>query len=196
MHHELRKADAIFALGSNDVRVAERAAELFNQGYAPYLIFSGNVGILTKDRFSKPEAEVFADIARSMGVPEECILLESRSTNTGENILFTKSLLAEKGLDVKSLLLVQKPYMERRAYATFMQRWPGIELLVTSPQISFDEYPTSDLPIDLVVNLMVGDLQRIKLYPEKGYQIPQEIPEDVWSAFEELVALGYTKHLI
>jgi hypothetical protein len=42
---------------------------------------------------------------------------------------------------------------------------------------------------------MVGDLQRIKIYPEKGFQIPQEIPSDVWDAFEQLVELGFDKHL-
>jgi hypothetical protein len=43
---------------------------------------------------------------------------------------------------------------------------------------------------------MVGDLQRIKVYPEKGFQISQDIPDDVWKAYEELVRLGYTKHLV
>jgi len=43
---------------------------------------------------------------------------------------------------------------------------------------------------------MVGDLQRIAIYPKQGFQIAQEIPVDVWDAFEQLVALGYTKHLI
>lgn len=43
---------------------------------------------------------------------------------------------------------------------------------------------------------MVGDLQRIKIYPSLGYQIYQEIPDQVWAAYEELVARGYTEHLI
>jgi len=43
---------------------------------------------------------------------------------------------------------------------------------------------------------MIGDLQRIKLYPEKGFQIYQEIPGDVWQAYEQLVKLGFDKHLI
>ena len=42
----------------------------------------------------------------------------------------------------------------------------------------------------------VGDLQRLRLYPAKGFQIPQEIPATVWAAFEELVAAGYDKYLI
>ena len=43
---------------------------------------------------------------------------------------------------------------------------------------------------------MVGDLQRIRVYAEKGYQIPQDIPEDVWRAYEELVRAGYDKYLV
>jgi hypothetical protein len=43
---------------------------------------------------------------------------------------------------------------------------------------------------------MVGDLQRIKIYPAHGFQIEQEIPEPVWQAFEVLVRAGYDKYLI
>ena len=44
---------------------------------------------------------------------------------------------------------------------------------------------------------MVGDLQRVRgPYPERGFQIPQEIPDDVWKAFEVLVEAGYNQHLV
>jgi hypothetical protein len=45
---------------------------------------------------------------------------------------------------------------------------------------------------------MVGDLQRIKLYgaPPFHFQIPQEIPEEVWAAYELLVTAGYTWNLV
>ena len=196
MHHELRNADSIFALCSNDLRVAERAVDVFEQGYAPYLIFSGGVGVLTKDIFNKPEAEVFADVARKRGVPEDKILIENKSTNTGENVDFTRKLLEDRGLSMQSFILVQKPYMERRTYATFKKRWPEPDFIVTSPQISFEDYPTEQLPKELVINIMVGDLQRIHIYPAKGFQIPQEILIEVWSAYEKLVEAGYTNHLM
>lgn len=196
MHHALHKADVILALGSNDTRVAERAAELWLQGYAPIILFSGGFGRLTEKMFAKPEAEIFADVAEKMGVPREKILIENRSTNTGENIDFTRELLWEKGMDPATFILVQKPYMERRAYATFKKRWPEKEFVVTSPMLSYAEYPNENIPKELLINIMVGDLQRIKIYPAKGFQIPQDIPDDVWSAYERLVALGYTQHLV
>ena len=85
--------------------------------------------------------------------------------------------------------------MERRSYATFKKQWPDKDLIVTSPQISFEDYPTEEIPIEKVINIMVGDLQRIRIYPDKGFQIPQEIPDDVWAAYERLVARGFDKHL-
>jgi uncharacterized SAM-binding protein YcdF (DUF218 family) len=196
LNHRLEKSDIILALGSNDLRVADHAAELFLQGWAPWLVLSGNVGTFTRGRFAKSEAETFAEIALKKGVPPEALLIEPDSTNTGENVIFCRRLLAQRGLDPESLILVQKPYMERRAFATCMNFWPGKRVISSSPPISFTEYPTSELPRDLVINIMVGDLQRIREYPKKGFQIAQEIPDEVWEAYQQLVALGYTKHLI
>jgi uncharacterized SAM-binding protein YcdF (DUF218 family) len=169
---------------------------LFLEGWAPLLIYSGGVGRLTEGLWNKPEAEVFVDIAIKMGVPKDKILIENKSTNTGENIIFTMKLLKEKKLDLQSFIVVQKPYMERRAYATFKKHLPDKKIIVTSPQISFENYPNDKISKDDMINIMVGDLQRIKTYPEKGFQIPQEIPEDVWTAYEKLVEAGYCKHLI
>ena len=160
------------------------------------IIFSGGLGNFTKDMWTETEADLFAGIAKKMGVPEENILIENKSTNTGENIRFTQQLLARKNFDMKTFIVVQKPYMERRSYATFKQYWPGKKLIVTSPQISFEAYPTEEIPIEKVINIMVGDLQRIKLYPEKGYQVFQEIPAGVWQAYEELIASGFDRHLM
>ena len=200
MNHQLSKADAILVLCSHDKLVAERGAELFLEGWSPLLIFSGGLGAITKAMWSEPEADQFAEVALRMGVPAEKILIENRSTNTGENILFTKNLLAEAGLDPRTFILVQKPYMERRSYATFRKLWPEKDLVVTSPRATFDEYldkySNRELSADDVISIMVGDLQRIKLYPERGFQIFQEIPQDVWAAYEELIKAGYSRHLI
>jgi uncharacterized SAM-binding protein YcdF (DUF218 family) len=200
MNHELERTDAILVLCSHDEAVAERGAALYLEGWAPLLIFSGGLGGITKNLWSEPEAELFAKIARRMGVPDERILIESRSTNTGENVQFTRRLLAERGFEPQSLILVQKPYMERRAFATFKNYWPEPHVVVTSPRVSFEEYlkrySNRALTEDDVVGIMVGDLQRVRVYPARGFQIPQTIPADVWAAYEELVRAGYDKYLV
>jgi uncharacterized SAM-binding protein YcdF (DUF218 family) len=194
------KSDAVFCLCSIDTRVAERAAELFLDGYGDYLIFSGGIAHTNdplKVRWEGSEADHFAKVAIAKGVPPSKIIIENRARNTGENIQFTYQLLQERGLHPRSLLLVQKPYMERRTYATFKKQWPNpaTSFTVTSPQIAYDDYFNDDNPKELIIHIMVGDLQRIKEYPKRGFQIPQEIPHEVWAAYEQLVALGYTKHL-
>jgi uncharacterized SAM-binding protein YcdF (DUF218 family) len=196
MNHQLTKADCILALGSHDLRVADRAAELYLTGWAPLVIMSGGLGNFTQEMWTESEADKFARIAIEKGVPPEAILIENKSTNTGENILFTQRLLVEKGMDPQSFIVVQKPYMERRSYATFKKHWPDKVLSVTSPQISLADYPTEEIPVEKVINIMIGDLQRIREYPAKGFQIYQEIPVEIWTAFERLVALGFDKHLM
>ena len=196
MNHELSKSDCILALGSHDLRVADRAAELYLEGWAPLLVMSGGLGNLTQDMWTEPEADQFAAIAMQKGVPAEKILIENRSTNTGENILFTQHLLKNHGLDPHSFIVVQKPYMERRSYATFKKHWPDKELIVTSPQIPFADYANDEIPLERVIHIMCGDLQRIKVYPSKGFQIHQDIPVEVWKAYERLLKLGYDKHLV
>ena len=120
--HALAKSDAICVLCSNDPRVAEHGARLWLDGWAPLLIFSGGVGALTKGLYGGlSEAEYFRDVAVAKGVPESAILVEPRSTNTGENVAFTRELLAERGATMASFILVQKPFMERRSMATFLK---------------------------------------------------------------------------
>jgi len=200
MNHELAKADVIMVLCSHDTIVAERGAQLFLDGWAPLLVFSGGLGGITKRLWTDPEANRFAGIAVAMGVPHDKILIENRSTNTGENVQFTRELLAARGLDPASFILVQKPYMERRAFATFRKVWPDVPVQVTSPRLGFRDYLAryahETLSAHDIISIMVGDLQRLQVYPERGYQIPQEIPEDVWAAFEALVAAGYDGHLV
>lgn len=200
LHHEVTNADAILVLCSHDLIVAERGTELFLEGRAPLLIFAGGSGAMTRELWSEPEADVFARIAIERGVPADRILREGRSTNTGENVQFTRQLLAERGLDPQSFIVVQKPYMERRSFATFRKVWPEKTVTVTSPRITLDDYLTryshGSLTPDDVIDIMVGDLQRIHLYPARGFQIAQDIPSDVWAAYEGLVKAGYDRRLV
>lgn len=198
-HHtgqQLVPSDVIVVLGSHDTRVAERGAEVLLGGWAPVIVFSGHLGALTRERWRRSEAEVFAEVAAAKGVPRERMLIEDRSTNTGENVDLTRQLLAERGLSVTRAIAVQKPYMERRTLATFHARWPELDVVVTSPQIDFDAYPNDQIGLDDVIHIMVGDLQRLIVYGQKGWSEPQQVPAEVMAAYRRLVDAGYTRRLI
>lgn len=196
MHHQLKPADAILVFGSYNPIVGERAAELFLQGYAPIVVFSGNRSDSTTT-WKKTEAETIADVAIATGLPKKHILLETKAKNSGENVQFSKALLAKHHITPKRIIVIQKPYAERRAFATVRKQWPEVEVQVTSPQLTYEQYvANTDRDKKRIINTIVGDIQRIKAYADQGFQIPQEMPDDVWSAFEHLVDLGYNKWVI
>lgn len=201
MRQSIKKADAIFVLCSIDDRVAEFGAQLFLAGYGKWLIFSGGTAHqddLLKTDYAGSEAEHFASIAIKLGVPKNKILIEDQAKNTGQNVKFVNVLLKEKNLHCKSFILVQKPYMERRTFATFKKQWPvpTTKIFVTSPPIQYENYFNVDNTKKQVINIMVGDLQRVLEYPRLGFQIKQPVPAKVLRAYEKLVNAGFDEHLI
>jgi uncharacterized SAM-binding protein YcdF (DUF218 family) len=199
LNHTPIPADVIVALGTNDLRIAEFAADLYQRGYGKKVVCTGgiaHVSDLLATRWNVAEAEMYAAILQRSGVREEDILLETRASNTSENFSFTRELLRQAGIQPKNILISVKPFMQRRAWATMAVEWPEMPATVASPNLTLDEYFTSELTPDRIVNIIVGDLQRIWVYARKGYSAPQRISGEVIRAYEGLVALGYTEHLI
>ena len=196
LNHELDRADIIWALGSHDLRVADRVAELWHAGMAPQVVMSGGLGNFTEGVFQKPEADLFAERAIELGVPKDVIYLENLSTNTGENVSFTQRVLDQYEIKAETAIAVQKPYMERRTYATIRAQWPELQLQVTSPQLDFSKYCTGGFTSEEITSIMVGDLERIIEYPKLGYMIEQDVPEDVVAAMDVLIVAGYDKHVL
>lgn len=199
LNEKVEKCDIILGFGSHDLHVAERCADLFLNNYGDRIIFTGGYGRITKDLWNMTEAEKFAKIAIEMGVPKDKIIIESEASNTGENISKIKELLKKLDLCPTSFLMVDKPYRERRTFATIRKQWSEIDFIITSPQYSYEEYcdfySNGEISIDEFISIMVGDLQRIDLYGKNGFQIKQEIPNKVWDAYNNLVSLKYDKHL-
>lgn len=193
---ERKRADIILVLGSRDLQVAEAAASVFREGLAPRVVISGGLGKITKDVNSLPEATLFAMRCIEKGVPIEAIIEERKATNTGDNFLLSRSLLEALGIHVRTGIIVTKPYMRRRALATGAKQWAEVDWQVCSDEISLENYLASGIDEAEVLNLMVGDLQRLKVYAERGFQTEQEIPPHVWDAFHTLVQAGYDRFLL
>ena len=199
MGHALEQADVIVGFGCYDEDIPRRCAELFHRGFAPYVCFSGGLGRNTSGIWSKSEAERFAAIAMAECVPEERIILENKSTNSAENLLLTPNVLAEMGIKAEKIIAVHKPYMEKRLWAAMQVYWPDVQAVYTSPQVSVEEHIAHAEKIGMtrkgVIETIVGDVQRMELYAQKGYQLAVEIPAEVRDAFDALVAQGYTGQL-
>jgi uncharacterized SAM-binding protein YcdF (DUF218 family) len=196
MHHESPPVDAAIGLGSHDLGVATTTAGLYHAGLFPVLVFTGGNSPTTAARFPRGEAVHYREHALSLGVPDKAILLEPNAANTGHNITYSRQVLADAGITPTTVLLVSKPYMERRSYATARKLWPEVEVRCASEPLELDDYVKSIGDEKLVLDMLVGDLQRVIEYPKLGFAVEQDVPEDVHAAYESLLDAGFTSRLI
>ncbi|MFG2624333.1 YdcF family protein [Streptomyces sp. NPDC048473] len=196
MHHELRPCSVAVGLGSHDLGVADTAVNLYQRGMVPLIVFTGATSRTTRERMPRGEAVHYRERALELGVPGSDVLVEPNARNTGENIRFSKALLEESGADVSSVLLISKPYEERRAYATARKLWPDVEIVSASTPMTFDDYVDSIGDARLVLDMLVGALQRLLIYPDQGFMISQSVPHDVAAAYERLCHAGFTSRLV
>jgi uncharacterized SAM-binding protein YcdF (DUF218 family) len=196
MNHTIQPSDVGIGLGSHDIGVATFTADLYHRAMFPRIVFTGANAPTTIDRFPRGEAVHFREHAIELGVPAATILVEPRATNTGQNIELTRKLLLDEGLDVHSAILISRPYQQRRAFATAKKLWPELETICASRPVPLNVYIASIGDVDRVINMLVGDTQRIMEYPKRGFAIPQEMPIEVEAAYSRLVAAGFTSRLM
>lgn len=198
--HPLQLSDVIIGFGSYDLSIATRAARLYKAGWAPVILFTGYLGKGTAGIFPRPEAEIYAEIAMKDGVPSGAILIESKATNTSENIHFARKLLQDKGLTPHKIIAVHKPYMTRRVFAALQKQWPEVEVIVAPGNPSLTDHlaaMTADgVEESEIINSLVGDFGRMDAYARLGYQIPQDIPAKAMASYKALVKLGYDKYAV
>ncbi len=196
LHHDRVPADVGIGLGSHDLGVATCAARLYAAGTFPLIVFTGSNAPTTVKRFPRGEAVHYREHALGLGVPDEVILVEPEARNTGENIMLSREVLRSRGVEPKSVMLISRPYQQRRAYATGRKLWPEVSVRCASLPLALDDYVASIGDPNRVVNMLVGDTQRIEVYADQGFAIPQPMPDEVRQAFQQLVDAGYTSRLV
>ena len=185
-------SDAVVVCCSYDLRVCDHACGLIESNLAPQIVLSGDAGNWTRDLWDRPEAHVFRDRAIANGIPSDRILVEDRATNLGENVRFSSALLPE----AKTVTFVTKPSTVLRLKLTVQAQWPDVEAHVSCPRVKFPDGVSETVGLIGVINEMVGDVQRIQLYPDRGYQARHELSARVLKAWNQLVREGFVHHLI
>ena len=188
--------DVGIGLGSHDLSPADVAADLYHRGRFPLIVFTGANAPTTVERFPRGEAVHYREHALSLGVPDAAILTEPTATNTAENITRTRELLTTTGHHVETVTLISRPYQQRRARATCRKLWPEVTPVAAGITMSLGEYIASIGDESRVITMLVGDTQRIEVFAELGYAVPEAMPGKVIAAFALLVKQGFTDRLI
>ena len=136
------KADVIFIPGNGYPQMAERAAELYHQGFAPYILPSGKYSV-TVGRFggvlreqerydgdSRTEYEFLQDVLVKNGVPPQAILREDRAGYTYENALLSREAVERAQLAVHRAILCCKNYHAKRALLYYQTVFPDTTFFV------------------------------------------------------------------
>ena len=137
-----QKADVIFVPGNGYPQMAEYAAKLWNEGYAPWVIPSGRysivlgkfVGVLAhQEKYTgnyETEWDFLKDVLVKNGVDERAVLKENQATYTYQNAIFSRKLLDEQGIQVKKAIICCKEQHARRCKMYYELLFPEAELLV------------------------------------------------------------------
>ena len=168
INNNIVHCDLIIGCGCANLDIPVRCAELLKMGYANKILFAGGKGKITQEKYLKSEAEIFADIAIKNGVSKDQIILETKSTNTGDNF---KVVFKDK------------------------------ELFITSPKITFAEYfdkliKKNDSEIRKEISVIVGDIQRLILYPYFGWQVKTDVPKNIIEDYYFLKNIGFDMYII
>lgn len=199
LYQTIEKCDLMIGCGSSNLLIPEKCVQLYNEGYAPKILFCGGKGKITANYFTETEAEKYKQVALKLGVPEEDILTENQSSNTRENFLFGIDILKQKQISFQKVLIVHGPFSERRTFSVAKAILKESKCFITSPELTFEEFlnylkNNIEIAFDLI-SVIVGDIQRLVIYPQFGWQIENEVPDEIIKAYQYLKSLGFTKYI-
>jgi uncharacterized SAM-binding protein YcdF (DUF218 family) len=222
LKNNLALPDLLILLGNSSLYTAATAFTAIKEGLAKSILISGGTGHSTKylvDNISRhssyksiptenrAEADMLKDIAvRFFDIPEAKILVENKSTNCGSNAIESFALLKDiKRMDVRNVLLMQDPVLQRRTHASFEKAAEKDDLNLYSyasfvPLLENNSQRMNYLnkmhaefcDTGRLISLIMGEIPRLKDDEEgygpkgKGFIVPVDIPPAVQAAFDRL----------
>lgn len=180
--NELEKVDAIFLPGGSHPVQPEYAARLYRQGYARWLIPSGGISV-KRDKWPgvrskadiyngnyQSDCEFFTDVLLKNGVPASAVIGEDKSGHTRDNAFLSRKVVDERGIDIKTALIVCKAFHARRCLMLYQMAFPDVDIKVCPVHcynITKDNWYKSEAGIDRVLgelarcgNQFVGDIKQ------------------------------------
>ncbi len=166
------KSDVIFIPGNGYPHMAERAAQLYKENYAPYVLPSGKYsvtrgsfsGVLAKEEKYKgtfsTEWEFLRSVLLDNGVLEQAILREDNATFTYENALYSRKVTDAAGIVVRKGILCCKACHARRCKMYYQIAYPETEFFVCASDadgITRKNWNNTEKGIQAVM----GELERI-----------------------------------
>lgn len=192
----LEKADLIIGFGHFDMKIPQHCARLYQEGYAAKVLFSGGRGAGSAD-LTKPEAVAFKEefLMRipDPGLSEGDIIIEDQSTNTGENIALSQAVLKNRNPEfhfergITAVIAVASPYRQKRVYLTLQKNQPQLRVYNAPPPTDFDtELKLYAAKKENFITALIGELERIKRYPQRGFIVAAAVPPQVEMAYQDL----------
>lgn len=142
LQDEIEKSDIIFIPGGSHPELGEYSAELWKQGFAPFIMPSGGVSIKTgkfngvkskKEIYNKDyktECEFLANVLMINAVSEEAIIWEDTSSFTKENAIFSRRVADENNLDIKKAIICCKSFHARRSLMCYQLAFPDTKFYI------------------------------------------------------------------
>ena len=168
---EVQPADAIFLPGGSHPTQPEYAAQLYCKGYAKWVIPSGGVsvkydkwcGVRAKaeiyNKDYQTDCEFFTDVLMKNGVPPDAIIGENKSGHTRDNAFFSRDTVAEKGIEIKSAIIVCKAFHARRCLMLYQMAFPNVKMIVC-PVHCFGITKENWYRSEQGINRVLGELSR------------------------------------
>ena len=163
-----READAIMVMGGGDGSSQDRAIQLYNEGWAPVLVSSGESPNLPGP--GRSYAELGADYMIQRGIPPEAILLVPQTTSTHDEARISLAICRERGFG--RLLVVSDHYHTLRTSLTFRQvfRDADVDIITVAAHpdwFDLDRWWQSERPVLAVFQ----EYLKLGYYFLKGYII-------------------------
>lgn len=198
INDKLEKSDLIMGCGCANLEIPKKCAKLYFEGYGKRILFAGGLGKTTKKLFLKPEAQIYKEIAIACGVPEEAIIVEEQSTTTPQNFKNAIKILKQKQIEYQKIIIVHSAITTRRTLATAKAYLKNVKIAMTTVQTSFEEFMERLEKRHLLnetICVLVGNIQRMMIAPQMGYQVEEDVPLAVLEAYEFLKQKGYSKYI-